>query len=220
LPWGRGFAPKQLSVGEVPAGTRGFCLPRRKHPQEDTCLSAPPGPHKISPLATFPAGSQPVSSLKKKKDSHNKQNRKSGSCALGSLSHNHKITLLSCSRPSQRSFTVGWLGRRPEVTSVWGSVESKTGAAPSCPPSYGKNYFRLIVPETLRRSATLKPPLAAFHLGGGSQGLQKGRDRRERKNRVMVGGKNNAKPTDLCLWGEGLCSTLFTAAPEKVLWGQ
>lgn len=34
-----------------------------------------------------------------------------------------------------------------------------------------------------------------------------------------VGGRNNAKPTDLCLWGEGLCIPQHTAAPRKVLWG-
>lgn len=30
-----------------------------------------------------------------------------------------------------------------------------------------------------------------------------------------VGGRNNAKPTDLCLWGEGLCIPQHTAAPRK-----
>ena len=32
-----------------------------------------------------------------------------------------------------------------------------------------------------------------------------------------VGGRNNAKPTDSCHWGESLCGLQLTAAPQRVL---
>lgn len=65
LPWGRGFAPKQLSVGAVPAGTSAFACSGRKQPRENTFPSAPLPPrplHRKSPLVPFPGGSQPASS--------------------------------------------------------------------------------------------------------------------------------------------------------------
>lgn len=51
LPWGRGFAPKQLSVRAVPAGTRAFACSSRKQPSGEhipLCCSPPPAPPTMS----------------------------------------------------------------------------------------------------------------------------------------------------------------------------
>lgn len=78
LPWGRGFAPKQLSVGAVPAGTRAFAssvrtqLSGEQIPFCCTHPQTPPSPPQVS-TGYFPWG-QPASQLKK--CSNNKQQKK------------------------------------------------------------------------------------------------------------------------------------------------
>lgn len=65
LPWGRGFAPKQLSVGAVPAGTSAFACSGRKQPQENTfpLLYSLRSPSTAS-LHWFLSPGQPASQLK------------------------------------------------------------------------------------------------------------------------------------------------------------
>lgn len=64
LPWGRGFAPKQLSVGAVPAGTRAFACsgnraPRRTHSSPLYSPLCPP-PSSLHWLLSLGATSQPA----------------------------------------------------------------------------------------------------------------------------------------------------------------
>lgn len=72
LPWGRGFAPKQLSVGAVPAGTSAFACSGRKQPQENTfpllCSLRSPSTASLHWFLSPGAASQPA-----QKCSNNKQ---------------------------------------------------------------------------------------------------------------------------------------------------
>lgn len=75
LPWGRGFAPQQLSVGAVPAGTRAFaCSGRKQPPGEHIPLCSTPSTAPPPQVSTgyFPWG-QAASQLKK--CSNNKQKK-------------------------------------------------------------------------------------------------------------------------------------------------
>lgn len=102
LPWGRGFAPKQLSVGAVPAGTRAVACSGEQAAPRST-HSSPLSPHRPlhrkSPPVTFPGGNQPAGS--KKAPITNKKTCRS---APPPPTHAH-------TRCSLSSFTrVGWAG--------------------------------------------------------------------------------------------------------------
>ena len=164
MPWGRGFAPKQLSVGAVPAGTRAVACSGEQAAPRST-HSSPLSPHRPlhrkSPPVTFPGGNQPAGS--KKAPITNKKTCRSAPPTPNACAH----TLLP------QFIHTGWLGRRPEVTSAWGTATPRAGAAPGCTPTPGQvrriiSVFLVVVflegPEGIR--SILNFP-AACHLAGG-----------------------------------------------------
>ena len=118
-------------MGAVPAGTAAFACwggngPQRTH----SSLPPPPtpatAPHHKSPLVTFPAGSQPASSKNASITNKNLPLRSPVPLSLSLIhtythTHTHTHTHMRTHSDPCHSFTVCWLGRRPEVTSCLGN---------------------------------------------------------------------------------------------------
>ena len=167
-------------MGAVPAGTAAFACwggngPQRTH----SSLLSPPtpatAPHHKSPLVTFPAGSQPASSKNASITNKNLPLRSPVPLSLSLIhtythTHTHTHTHMRTHSDPCHSFTVCWLGRRPEVTSCLGNSGGPGQvlllAIPSPPPSGQENYFRLFfVLEALKGSVSILSLPAAFHSG-------------------------------------------------------
>lgn len=211
LPWGRGFAPKQLSVGAVPAGAGGLASLEETPPGKTHSSLLPlPSPRK-SQLPTFLLG-QPASF--KQKCSRNKTDSPPVYSALSQA----QACLLGSPAFAPSSLTHSGLAgqKASHHLCARGTVQSDRCCFALFPPTpiRLKELFRsFFVPQAQRGPVAPKPPPAAFLLGGESRGVERlmegwGLERKEEWARQWEAG---TMPSPLiCVSGERVFVFLST----------